>query len=233
MGIIEIAAIVMIVLSIWLLIFCFVIHLKKWNLHGQTLFLASMCGLICLIASCLVLLIPTKENTNYGYDIEPKNCILEKIDSIDEIEDDEYFLYIGRETCPWCQTYVPYYNNILKRYGIETIYYFDIQNINKATINYEHSTPTLEYSEEKYEKMIDKIVEMNGAEYLGIYTSEETNNCLLWQYVPILYKIENNQITFAFDILENHPVDKENGIMPITQEQENEIKNLFKEELGL
>lgn len=46
-------------------------------------------------------------------------------------------VYLGFPSCPWCQAYVPYLNEVAKEKGISKIYYYNILNDRKEeTDNY-------------------------------------------------------------------------------------------------
>lgn len=58
-------------------------------------------------------------------------------DIIKILENGRGIVYLGFPSCPWCQAYVPYLNEVAKDVGIEKIYYYNILNDRKEeTDNY-------------------------------------------------------------------------------------------------
>lgn len=48
-------------------------------------------------------------------------------DIIDILKHGTGIVYLGFPECPWCQAYVPYLNEVAKKQGFDTIYYYNIK----------------------------------------------------------------------------------------------------------
>src|SRR5574344_699195 len=67
-------------------------------------------------------------------------------------------VYLGFPSCPWCQKYVTYLNDVSKDLKIKSIYYFDIYNDRKEnTKNYQEIvnilTDYLQYNDERKKRV--------------------------------------------------------------------------------
>jgi predicted bacteriocin transport accessory protein len=73
--------------------------------------------------------------------------------------EESFFVYVGRESCPYCRTFVPKLYEALKKSEINTIYYLDVEKDNDlGKINQFRSRFQIKYvpyfalfREEKYE----------------------------------------------------------------------------------
>ena len=191
-----------------------------------TLLITSI-TLIFLIVSCSY--IPSKDN--YGYkNLNKNDSILTMLNSVDETIEitstGTKYLYIGWEKCPWCQRYVPYYNNILKENNIETLYYFSPYQIKGYVEKEENGNIMIDYKTEDYKKLVNWILSFDedlSKNYLKTYSIKASNEQVFelpWLYVPRLYKIENGAITGVVGTLEGHSKNEEGIVSEFTKEQE-------------
>lgn len=161
--------------------------------------------------------------TSYGYSIKKRDSILLKsnVEKLRKING-AFYLYIGRSSCEWCQKYLPIYNEELKRNNVSTLYYFDVGGINSIKVENEN----IDYEYDEYEEIITYVAESGGEKYLDYRLIESQNKSILWQYVPILYKFENQKIVSSFATLSTHKkIDSK--IPDLTADQKKEISMII------
>lgn len=180
--------------------------------------------------------------TNFGYTgLDANNSIITEIKTVDETievtKEGTKYLYIGWEKCPWCQKYLPYYNDVLKENGVETLYYFSPYYIKGSEEIETDGVVSVKYKNIEYEKLVNWILTFDydlSKGYLKMNKITATNEQtfgLPWVYVPLLFKIENGSIVDFVSVLEGHERDGINGkVKDFTKEQLNllisKIKNL-------
>lgn len=167
---------------------------------------------------------------NYGYlNLKSEDSILLKIKSVDDtidiVSEGVNYLYIGWEKCPWCQEYVPFYNNLLKENGIDTLYYFSPYDIKGYVEKEVEGKISIDYKTEEYKTLVNWILSFDQEltkNYLKINSITASNNEVFelpWIYVPRLYKIENGTIVDVIGTLDNHNKDENGNVMSLSEGQ--------------
>lgn len=109
------------------------------------------------------------------------------------LEGDEVsVIYFGWSTCPWCEQYVPYFDEVGRQKGWSTIYKFNIRDTRQAVADPE----TGEYS---LAPEFQAIVDILGPE--NINTIDRPAGCegeecqqLPWFSVPSIFVMQNGEI---------------------------------------
>lgn len=170
---------------------------------------------------------------NFGYTgLDANNSIITEIKTVDETievtKEGTKYLYIGWEKCPWCQKYLPYYNDVLKENGVETLYYFSPYYIKGSEEIETDENISVKYKNAEYEKLVNWILTFDydlSKGYLKMNKITATNGQtfeLPWVYVPLLFKIENGSIVDFVSVLEDHTKDEITGkVKDFTEEQLN------------
>lgn len=112
-------------------------------------------------------------------------------------------LYFGFPGCPWCRNMLPVLFDVAEYNNIETVYYYNPSNIRKN-------------GDDDYKQLTNIL-----NNYL--LENEEGEKTL---YVPDVYFVKNGEI------IGHHlsTVDSQtNPFTPLTQEQTNELKNIYQE----
>lgn len=92
---------------------------------------------------------------------------------IDILNNGTGVVYLGFPSCPWCQAYVPYLNDVAKDLGLEKVYYFNIQEDRKNnTENYlkmiEPIKDYLQYDEEGQHRIYaPTVIAVNKGQIVG------------------------------------------------------------------
>lgn len=130
------------------------------------------------------------------------------------------YIYFGFHECPFCQLYVPYYNESAKQNNIETIYYFNMKSIREAT--YDDALENYILNSD-FQRIINKLKIENTSEK-EFTTPGNHKSVLPWIYAPSIYYIENGNVKRkllgTIDDYEN--ID---GKIIMTKTQESELKN--------
>ena len=170
---------------------------------------------------------------NFGYTgLDANNSIIAEIKTVDETievtKKGTKYLYIGWEKCPWCQKYLPYYNDVLKENGVETLYYFSPYYIKGSEEIETDGNISVKYKNAEYEKLVNWILTFDydlSKGYLKMNKITTTNKQtfeLPWVYVPLLFKIENGSIVDFVSVLKDHTKDETTGkVKDFTEEQLN------------
>lgn len=180
---------------------------------------------ISTLSSCRL-----QKANNYGYsNLKSEDSILFKIKSVDDtidiVSEGVNYLYIGWEKCPWCQEYVPFYNNLLKENGIDTLYYFSPYDIKGYVEKEVEGKISIDYKTEEYKTLVNWILSFDQEltkNYLKINSITASNNEVFelpWIYVPRLYKIENGTIVDVIGTLDNHNKDENGNVMSLSEGQ--------------
>ncbi len=109
--------------------------------------------------------------------------------------------------CPWCQAAIPYLNEIAKEQNYDQVYYLNILKIRE-----ENSV--------EYQTIFNKI-------RYDIGNPEKIN-------APTVIVIENGQVLgYHIDTVESHVKNDNDVLMPMNEEQIEELKNIYRELLNL
>lgn len=129
-------------------------------------------------------------------DLDDPYHILEPVDYEGMMEligsEEVNIVYFGWATCPWCAMYVPYFDRVGRRKGIDVIYKFDIRETRVVI----EDGATGEFS---LHPDFQAIVDVLGPENLPTTTRPagcdgEACQELPWFTVPALFVLENRQI---------------------------------------
>ena len=146
-----------------------------------------------LISGLAVACSNSSNDINKYYNL-PKDNVLVFYDDVDKLLNDiEYgthYVYFGKADCPFCQAYLPYYNEAAKKAG-QTILYFNVDTVNKLTeTKDENGYITLE-KDPRYEKITSYWY--NYTKPRMVEDSEgRAPHVFNWLYVPKLFKEVNN-----------------------------------------
>lgn len=109
--------------------------------------------------------------------------------------------------CPWCQAAIPYLNEIAKEQNYDKIYYLNILKIR-------------EENSEEYLTIFNKI-------RYDIGNPEKIN-------APTVIVIDNGKVLgYHIDTVESHVKNDNDVLMPMNDEQIEELKNIYRELLNL
>ena len=109
--------------------------------------------------------------------------------------------------CPWCQAAIPYLNDVAKELNYKEVYYLNILKIRE-----ENSI--------EYQTIFNKI-------RYDIANPEKIN-------APTVIVIDNGEVLgYHIDTVSSHVKNENEVLMPMTQEQVDELKNIYRELLTL
>lgn len=109
--------------------------------------------------------------------------------------------------CPWCQAAIPYLNEIAKELNYEQVYYLNILKIREEN--------TLEY-----QTIFNKI-------RYDIGNPEKIN-------APTVIVIDNGVVLdYHIDTVSSHVKNENEVLMPMTEEQIEELRSIYRELLAL
>lgn len=199
--------------------------------------LFSIAGIVLLFILILgIMFINYLNNKNelddYNLPKENQFILYEEYDKLMEtlLSNGTYYLYIGKPNCPWCQEYVPIYNEIAKDKNKNIICY-NADRI-KGTVEYlnDDGTITLSLTKE-YDELIKFLATYDESASLGywkyriIADSKNNLHTLKWLYVPGLFKIENGKVTDFLGTVKGHIKDKNGTLRNLTEEEKNNFEN--------
>lgn len=138
--------------------------------------------------------------------LKDKNHIFEVVDEYKIIEllnsKEKAIIIFSFPECPWCQAAIPYVNEIAKETGYNKVYYLNILKIR-------------EEQTEEYIKIYEHI-------RYDIGNPEKIN-------APTVIVINNNEVLgYHIDTVESHVKNDNNVLMPMTNEQVNELKEIYR-----
>jgi predicted bacteriocin transport accessory protein len=151
-----------------------------------------------------------QEDGTYKYttlDIDANNPI--KYLTIDEVfeffDSGTGFIYLGRPACPWCRRAIPVMLDAAKENKLNTIYYYDIEQIRNDNTN-------------EYKKLVDTVTQSEE--------DEDFDPTLKRIVVPDFYTVKDGKIVAHHqNTVESHVSHKD----ALTNDQIKELKNIFKE----
>ena len=109
--------------------------------------------------------------------------------------------------CPWCQAAIPYLNDVAKELNYNEVYYLNILKMR-------------EENSSEYQAIFNKI-------RYDIANPEKIN-------APTVIVIDNGEVLgFHIDTVTSHVKNENEVLMPMTQEQVEELKNIYRELLTL
>lgn len=188
---------------------------------------------ILIIASILLYIYVSNSDSNHFaklYKDVGKDNVYKKIsaeDAIDLIENKTGIIYIGYETCPWCNALVPLLNEVAKEDEVETIYYID---------NFYNMRPDKNENPENVEEY-NKLVDLLGDEIVEMKSGENEFNIIR---VPLVLFVINGEIVdYHKGTYEGHnlkeKIDKNGNTVKyleeLTENQKQEIKNTLDEKI--
>ena len=157
--------------------------------------------------------------SNFGYKNLSRFNNLEEIKSYStlerKIDKGTNYVFFGESESPWCQMYIPYYNNYAKK-NDTTILYVNTKNFEgyKEKTGTESSTIVLN---DEYNKFVNWILKNdpnyeNG--YIGTNTVKDsfgTEHEIPWLMTPRLFKVVDGQIVEGIGYLEGHVLEKDDN----------------------
>lgn len=166
----------------------------------------------------------------------------ENFDSlVDDVSSGIHYIYFGKPNCPWCQQYLPYYNDYAELYN-QKILYYNPEHVKGTYESLDKNGNIILHVNEEYQKIVNWIHQFDSdlsKEYiqynLFVMDSQGNPHTKLWLYVPKLFKVVDGKIVGAVATIEGHEKVKDsNGkffLPELTAEQEtilkNELKRLF------
>lgn len=172
---------------------------KKIN-SIKTLYLTILILLLVCLSSC------GKDNMNLRYpSLNDSKHIFEVVDENKIIEllnsEERTIIVFSFPECPWCQAAIPYINEVAKSLDYKKVYYLNILNIR-------------ENNTKEYQTIYEHI-------RFDIGNPDKIN-------APTVIVIDKKEVIgYHIDTVESH-VKNENGILlPMTEEQINELKDIY------
>ncbi len=178
--------------------------------------------LLCAFALCLLGSCNNDTNTYYDSDLKEytglsSDTVLRRYSDFKELEtifsEGTHYLYVGKPTCPWCQQYVPYYDEYGKTYD-ETIYYYNAEYVKGTYETVDDEGNVVLNVNEDYQYVVDYLSRDEDAVSKGYvkYNSTLTDSTgktwsFLWIYVPRLFKIVDGEIVGVSKCVDGHEIE--------------------------
>lgn len=148
---------------------------------------------------------------NNYQDLKDKNHIYKVCEPSEIIEllnsNERAVIVFSFPECPWCQAAIPYLNEIAKELEYEQVYYLNILKIR-------------EENTEEYQTIFNKI-------RYDIANPEKIN-------APTVIVIDEGKVLgFHIDTVESHVKNENEVLMPMTKDQIEELRNIYRELLNL
>lgn len=169
--------------------------------------------------------LPQKNNIEY----------FENFDNmIEKVQSGTHYLYFGKPNCPWCQEYLPYFDEYAKKYN-KVIYYYNAEGV-KGTYEIVDEDGNISFHvNEEYMKIVNWIYQFDkdlSKKYVNmnfnLKDSKGNYHMSLWLYVPRLFKVVDGKIVDCVGTIEGHEKIKDeegNVFLPPLNDNQKELLN--------
>lgn len=150
---------------------------------------------------------------------------------LNDVQEGEKYIYFGKPNCPWCQEYLPYFNEYAKKYD-KKIYYYNADYV-KGTYETINEKGEIEFHvNEEYLKVVnwihsfDKEMTKNYVSInFNLKDSQGNIRPSIWLFVPKLFKVVDGKIIDCVSEIEGHVTIKDesgNYYLPVLNEKQKE-----------
>lgn len=147
--------------------------------------------------------------------------------TLDVLEENQAIIYVGANWCPWCRNAVPVLFDVASKYGVDKIYYLNLDNEKSSFEVKDGKLEKTKDGSEAYYKLLEKLkdrlsdytLEKDGTKY-------ETGEKRI--YMPYVIGIRNGKV------VEDHVGtvnldDNQTKYDAMSEKQKNELKSKYEE----